>query len=90
MASRETASILLPRDDHRDLTERDITAEGLDMQIEMIAGSLTVPRHLPRCLTNHALKHKESIAEPHTVLNAKQPYPRSTEDAYRDGHRDLT
>jgi len=34
-----------PRDDLRDLTETDITAEGLHMEIERITGSPSVPSH---------------------------------------------
>jgi len=33
------------RDDQRDLTAMDITAEGLHMEVERISGNLTVPSH---------------------------------------------
>jgi len=48
------------------------------MEIERITGSPTVRRYLPRCLPNGVPKDQQTIAEQHTELNTKWPYPRPT------------
>jgi len=75
----ERQSRSLPSDDHRDLTVTDITAEGLDMEVERITGSLTIPSYWPRRLPNGVPQDKETITEWDSELNAERFHQMTTE-----------
>jgi len=97
MASIESVSIYLPRDDPQDHTAMGITAKELYLEFERITGTITIPSHWPRRVVNGVLKAQNL---PLTAILTGMPIQLtrdrynghqqdngySTDNAYRDGH----